>query len=217
MIRSVNASTVVSSVLLLLPAVLWTAPAAAQSAGATSSGAQPSAHSWVASPDGVLEIRPYAGGFIPTGPARPILKDALLAGAQVSVRVIPQFAVTGTFGWSPNTDRLLPGEPTLDIYQYDIGVEARGAGWLRGGGWDLTPFIGLGGGGRTYDFRDLDARSTTDVDGYGALGVDFGYGRLGLRLEARDYVSQFHPLPGSDAATTNHNDIALMAGLRVRL
>lgn len=215
MIRPVVTATVIS--LLLHATSPWTVPASAQSAGSAPASAPSDTHSWLGSPDGLLEIRPFAGGFIPTGPARPILKDALLAGAQVSVRLIPQFAVTGTFGWSPNNDRAIPGEPTLDIYQYDLGVEARGAGWFRGNGWDLTPFVGVGGGGRTYNFRDFSASSTTDVDGYGALGIDLGYGRIGLRLEARDYISQFHPLPGSDAATTNHNDIALMAGLRVRL
>jgi hypothetical protein len=141
----------------------------------------------------------------------------VLAGTQVSVRLIPQLAVTGSFGWTPNNDQLIGGAPTLDVYQYDVGLEARGAGWVQSGGWDFTPFVGLGGGGRTYNYRDLNLSSTTDVDGYGSVGAELGYGHIGLRIEGRDYISQFKPLPEEGAPTTNRNDVAVLAGLRIRL
>jgi hypothetical protein len=199
------------SALLVGAALLSSLPAAAQSNSPTSPV------SWAASPDGVLEIRPFAGAFIPTGPERTFLKDAVLAGAQISARVIPQLAVTGTFGWTPNSDQLTPGAPTLDVYQYDLGVEARGAGWVGADGWDFTPFVGLGGGGRTYNYRNLSFNSTTDVDGYGSAGAELGYGRIGVRVEGRDYISQFKPLRGLGGTSTNRNDVALSAGLRIRL
>jgi hypothetical protein len=197
-------------------AFLWSVPAHAQLLGPTTDQPSTSASSWIASSDGIVEVTPYAGAFIPTGSARTLLKNALLAGGQLSVRIVPQLAAVGTFGWTPNNDRTIVGAPTLDVYQYDLGIQARGAGWFQGDGWDFTPFAGVGGGGRTYNYRDLNLNTTTDVDGYGSVGADLGYGRLGLRIEGRDYLSQFHPLNGV-GPTTNHNDVAISAGLRVRL
>ena len=162
-----------------------------------------------------FEVRPMVGAYVPTGAQRDLLKDAVLVGAQASYSIIPQLAVTGSFGWSPSKDRVTPGDPTLDLYQYDIGAEARGAGWVKGATWEFVPFLGLGVGGRTYHYRDLGVGSTTDVDGYGALGGDLNFGRVGLRVEARDYVSQFKPLTGTGDAKTR-NDITLASGLNVR-
>jgi hypothetical protein len=207
--RTLAAASVASAI------VTWAAPARAQLVGGAANQPAP-AGSWLSATDGVVEVRPFAGALIPTGAERTILKNALLAGGQVSVRILPQLAATGTFAWSPNNDRSFLGAPTLDVYQYDLGLEARGAGWFQGDGWNFTPFAGLGVGGRTYNYRNLDFRSTTDVDGYGSVGAELGYGRVGLRVEGRDYISQFHPLNGI-GTTTNHNDVALGAGLTFRL
>jgi hypothetical protein len=164
---------------------------------------------------GAFEIRPYVGAYVPTGDQRDLLKDAVLVGAQASYRVIPQLALTGTFGWSPSKDRISAGDQTLDLFQYDVGAEARAPSLLHGVSWDFTPFAGIGVGGRTYSYRDLDVAAKTNVAGYGALGGDFGFRQFGLRLEARDYVSQFEPLTGTGEAKTR-NDVTLVAGLTVR-
>jgi hypothetical protein len=164
-----------------------------------------------------LEFRPFVGAYIPTGDQRDLLQDAVLVGAQASYALLPQLALTGTFGWSPSKDRITAGDPTLDIYQYDLGAEARAPSWYRSefGGWDFTPFAGLGVGGRTYNYRDLDVGSKTDVAGYGALGGELGIGRIGVRLEARDYVSRFTPLTGGGDAKTR-NDVTVAAGLTLK-
>jgi hypothetical protein len=165
---------------------------------------------------GALELRPYVGVYIPTGDQRDLLEDAVLVGAQASYRILPQLAVTGTFAWSPSKDRLNPGDETVDLFQYDIGAEARAAQWYVGERWDFSPFVGLGLGGRSYSYRDLDDVGTqTDFAGYGALGGEFGFGRLGLRLEARDYLSRFEPVVGGGDAETR-NDVTIAAGLTVR-
>ena len=162
-----------------------------------------------------FEVRPFVGAYIPTGDQRDILKDAVLTGAQASWHVIPALGFTGTFAWSPSKDRITAGDQTLDIYQYDVGAELRGTSWYQTATWDFTPFAGLGLGGRTYSYRNFNAGSTNDFDGYGALGGDFGIGAFGVRIEGRDYVSQFKPLTGS-GDTKTRNDIGLFVGLSYR-
>jgi len=164
---------------------------------------------------GAFELRPYVGAYIPTGNQRDVLEDAVLVGAQASYRVLPQLALTGTFGWSPSKDRLVASNEKLDLYQYDVGAEARASSWLAGAVWDFTPFVGLGIGGRTYDYRDGDADAKTNVAGYGALGGELGFGRVGVRVEARNYVSRFEPLTG-DGDAKARNDVTLTGGLTLR-
>jgi len=161
-----------------------------------------------------FELRPYVGAYIPTGDQRDLLKDAVLVGGQASYRLNPNFALTGTLGWSPSKDRVTPGDQTLDLWQYDVGGELRAPSWLQSGGLDFTPYVGLGAGGRTYNYRDLDVDSKTNFAGYGALGGELGFGRFGLRLEARDYVSQFKPFDGGDSKT--RNDVTLATGFTLR-
>ena len=161
-----------------------------------------------------FEVRPFVGAFIPTGDQRDFLKDAVLVGGQAAWRVVPALALTGTFGWSPSKDRITAGNQTLDVYQYDVGAELRTLAY-DGGFVGLNPFVGLGVGGRTYSYRDLNVDSRTDFDGYGAVGGDIGFGPIALRIEARDYVSQFKPLTGT-GSTKTRNDIGLAAGITYR-
>jgi hypothetical protein len=162
-----------------------------------------------------LEVRPFVGAYIPTGDQRDFLKDAVLVGGQASWRVIPAFAISGTFAWSPSKDRVTPGNQTLDLFQYDLGAELRADSWYDGGFITLTPFVGLGAGGRTYSYRDLNVGNQTNFDGYGSLGGDIGFGPVALRIEARDYVSRFRPLTGG-GDTSARNDIGLAAGIAYR-
>jgi hypothetical protein len=162
-----------------------------------------------------LEVRPFVGAYIPTGDQRDFLKDAVLVGGQASWRVIPAFAISGTFAWSPSKDRVTPGNQTLDLFQYDLGAELRADSWYDGGFITLTPFVGLGAGGRTYSYRDLNVGNQTNFDGYGSLGGDIGFGPVALRIEARDYVSRFKPLTGG-GDTSTRNDIGLAAGIAYR-
>jgi hypothetical protein len=187
---------------VLTAAALFTAAASAQPAVAQAPGLG-------------IELRPFVGAYIPTGDQRDFLKDAVLVGGQASWRVIPALAVTGTFAWSPSKDRLTAGDQTLDIFQYDVGGELRIPSGYGLGFAQLTPFVGLGVGGRTYSYRDLNVGSKSNVDGYGALGADIGFVPIALRIEARDYVSQFKPLVGG-GDTKTRNDVGLAAGLSYR-
>ncbi len=68
-----------------------------------------------------FELRPYVGAYIPTGDQRDLLKDAVLVGGQASYRINPNFALTGTLGWSPSEDKITPGNEKLDRWWYVVG------------------------------------------------------------------------------------------------
>jgi hypothetical protein len=177
--------------------------------------AQPAPLTEFEPPGGDIFVHPFAGAFVPVGAQRDLLGTAVLTGLQWSWRMTYGVAITSRLAWSPTRDIQLSGDQRLDLFQYDIGGEARGESFFSGAGWDVTPFAGLGGGARTYVFRALPVRSKTNLAGYGALGVEFGYGSMGFRIEGRNTFSQLKPLVGTGSNTTR-NDLALSGGLFVR-
>ena len=160
-----------------------------------------------------ITLRPFVGAYLPTGDQRDFLKDAVLVGTQAAWTANENFAVVGSFGWTPSEDKIQPGSRKLDAYQYDIGVEARSE--AANFSSLISPFIGAGIGGRTYSYRNSTIDSKSNFDGYGAVGIDAGAGVVGIRLEARDYISRFQPLTGG-GDTKTRNDVALFAGLGLK-
>jgi hypothetical protein len=173
------------------------------------------------------EFRPYVGALIPTGDLGDQLKAAVLVGGQVGWHFHPNVALTGTFGWAPSSDKttanrastLYTGrEENVDVFQYDLAVEGR-MNAMTSGSWTTTPYVSIGGGGRTYSYRDVDAvDSQTNFLGLGALGVDFApmSSQWGIRLEARDNLSAFKGLRGELSSSEARNDVQITAGLTIR-
>jgi outer membrane protein with beta-barrel domain len=161
-------------------------------------------------------IRPTVGVFVPTGDQRDLLKDAILVGIQGSYNLTQNFALTGTFGWSPNKDQLLNDEK-VDLFQYDLGIEGRLNNLTPTASVSTRPYATLGAGARTYHFRDLDADSQTNFLGFGAVGVDLAQanGPIGLRIEARDNVTAFKGLESELAERKARNDLQFTAGLTI--
>jgi hypothetical protein len=159
------------------------------------------------------ELRFTSGAFVPVGDQRNSLKDAQLSAAQLSWLVRPSLALTGTFGWASSRDLTIADDPKLDVFTYDLGVEARAPEWFADRRVTLSPFLGAGAGARSYNHRKLDLHATHNLAGYGAVGGELGMGRVGLRLEVRDYVAGFKPLGGMGKANTR-NDVIMMVGLR---
>ena len=174
----------------------------AQSADAPSSTRQ--ASRW--------DLRFTSGALVPTGNQRNVLKDAQASAVQLSWLVLPSLAVTGSFGWARSRDLASVGTPKLDVFTSDMGVEARSAKWFAGRAVTLMPFAGLGVGARSYNYRKLDVDATNNLAGYVAVGGEVAVGRVGLRLEARDYATGFKPLVGAGTSATR-NDVLIMAGL----
>lgn len=155
-----------------------------------------------------------SGRMMQTGAQRNAVKDGNMTAAQVWYVLNPTVAVTGTGGWTRSRDLLAPGTPKRDIFSYDLGAEIRGSKMPVYKGTTIKPFAGLGFGGETHTDRDSDVAATHNLSAYGSAGVEVGFRRMGLRVEARDYVSGFNPFGTAGAAGT-HNDIAVLTGLRL--
>jgi len=161
------------------------------------------------------EVRVASGAFVPTGDLRNTLKNGEVTAVQLSWVIRPSLAVTGTLGWARSRDIAAIDSPKLDVFTSDLGVEARGGQWFADRAVTFSPFIGVGAGARSYNYRSLDVDATHNLSGYAAAGGEIGAGRVGLRLEVRDYASGFKPLMGV-GRTSAGNDVVFMAALRLK-
>jgi hypothetical protein len=159
-----------------------------------------------------LEFRVPSGAFIPTGDHRQTLANSHVTAAQLSWVVRPRIAVTGTFGWARSRDVASVNQPKLDVFSSDVGIEVRSNEWFAEGPVGVKAFVGLGGGMRSYDYRSLTVDATHNLAGYASVGSELGMGRVGLRVEVRDYLAGFQPLVGSGRSATR-NDVVIMAAL----
>lgn len=160
-----------------------------------------------------LEFRIPGGVLIATGAQRDQLKDAQLTAAQLSWVVRPRLAITGTFGWARSRDIASAGAPKLDVFTSDVGLETRTTEWHADRPVSLSLFAGLGAGARTYNYRKLDVDATNNIAGYVGLGGEIGMGRVGARLEARNYSAGFKPLVGAGKSEAR-TDVVIMGALR---
>lgn len=153
------------------------------------------------------------GAAIPTGAQREAMKRGKLTIAQLSYVVRPALALTATLGWARSRDITTAGDPKVDVFTYDLGAEVRAPRRMAGHAITFSPFASIGAGARSYNYRSLHVDATHNVAAYGGAGVEFGIGRVRLRLEARDYVTGFKPLNGAGGAESR-NDVVVLAGLR---
>ncbi len=160
------------------------------------------------------EIRPFVGAYVPTGNQADIFKSAVVAGAQVALETNDMISLIGNFGWAPTDNKLTVTDQKTNTFMYDVGIEVAKASKLNAD-WEFKPFFGLGAGARTYDYSDATLSSETGFAGYGALGTEFQLGRTALRVEARDYITNFkHP---TTKATSTQNDITFNVGFALHL
>ena len=163
-----------------------------------------------------FHVRPIAGALFTTGDEHDLLKNAALVGGQATYSFIPSLAIVGSFGWSPSKDKTSPVGAKVDLYQYDLGLEARASNLTSGWSVSTRPYAAIGGGARTYDLRNVPGASAqTNPLGYAAVGLDVGQtdGGFGIRLEARDNVTWFKGLRGELQDRKSRNDVQLAAGL----
>ncbi len=189
--------------------------AAASLLGILLSSGTSSAQTAAAAQPSTWELRITSGALVPTGTQRSSLRDAQATAAQLSWVVRPSLAITGTFAWARSRDVATFGAPKLDAFTSDLGVEGRSGQWFADRAVTFSPFVGLGAGARSYNYRKLDVDATNNLAGYGAVGGELGFRRVGLRLEVRDYATGFRPLVGAGESRAR-NDVVIMAGLRIR-
>jgi hypothetical protein len=100
------------------------------------------------------------------------------------------------------------------IWQYDGGAEFNLVGELTTD-WVWRPFLGLGAGARTYDYRAKALGTRTCTAGYGTVGSELERGNFALRFEARDNITCFEsPMTGRK---TTRSDLGLMLGFAYHL
>lgn len=156
-----------------------------------------------------IEIRPFAGAFIPLGAYRAEFKSATMVGAQAAVELNRYVHGLASVGWTHGHNKFFV-EDLTHIWQYDVGAEFNLVRQI-GYGWYFRPFAGTGAGGRTYDYRGVAERTTTCVAGYGTMGSELQHNVVAFRFEARDYLSCFKSPMTSTKQT--RNDLGLTFGL----
>jgi hypothetical protein len=155
------------------------------------------------------EVRPFMGMSIPTGTQRDLFQTAAMLGVQAALEMGPQFHLLGTFGWVPGQAKFPGAGPDVQILQYDVGAELNLYRPLNET-WLFKPFLGAGGGARTYLYDDDDLRDRTCTAGYAAAGMELQVARTALRFEARENIFCFRsPVTGIKSRTRNEVGLAL--------
>ena len=156
------------------------------------------------------EIRTFVGAYVPTGAIKSQFRTSSTLGAQYAYEMAHNFHMIGSVSWSYNHSRLAGlSDDRVSIWQYDIGAEVNLVRTTRSM-WLFRPFVGAGGGRRTYDSHASGVGLSHCPAGYGALGTELQRGTIAWRFEARDYLSCYRS-PGNDRAD-GHNDLTLSLG-----
>ena len=158
-----------------------------------------------------LEVRTFAGAYLPTGAQRDDFKSATTVGAQLAQELSNHFHILGSLGWTHGHNKFRSFiQDRTDIWHYDVGVEANAVRWMNDE-WLFRPLVGVGFGGRTYDYRATNVGTYSCSVAYGSVGSEFQRGIVALRFDARDYVTCFKS-PVTTRSTTR-NDLSLTFGL----
>ena len=165
-----------------------------------------------------FDVRPFVGVFIPTGTMADNFKSATMVGGQAAFEMNRHFHLLGSVGWTHGHNKFGGTDDVTHIWQYDVGMEM-GHSRAMTPTWAVRPFLGLGAGGRTYDYSAGNNTTSKDLytctAGYGALGAEMQRGVMGVRLEARDYLSCFeNPATGKKKTL---NDVGISLGFSYHL
>lgn len=178
-----------------------------------------------------FEVVPFGGGtfFLADPPSQFALErasgsDLILGdasfdpawtlGVNAGVRLNEMWGIEAMFSWLPTRVSAasgLTGDRDVNAYMYGLTglfyIPVRGP---------VTPFVGLGVGAESFDYRIAGVETHHDLMGnvVGGLYIDLA-DRVGLRLEARDCVARFESnVSGVDSAW--ENDLMTSVGLSFR-
>lgn len=165
-------------------------------------------------PKAIGELRPFVGVSVPTGAQRDFFKEGPMAGVQGAVEIRPFLHAVGTVGWVLASDKYLINS-NANILSYNAGIELGPVAALPAD-WQFMPFIGVGGGARTYLYSGTGLSDRTCTAGYGAVGGEFKVGLTAFRLEARDNLFCYKS-PYAGAASQTRNDLGFAIGIAYHL
>lgn len=161
-----------------------------------------------------VQISPLLGVVLPAGRQRTFLDDAVVVGLTASLDVHRNVALVAAFGWARTQGRGLAARAaTLDVAQYDLGVQAQLPIALDG--QTLKPFLGAGVGGRTYRLKGLGVERETDLVGYWAAGVSLEYRSVVVGATVRGHFSDFDGV-GAERGSTRARDLAIFGSVGTR-
>lgn len=160
------------------------------------------------------EVQIATGSMMPVGALHDALRSAPRTAAQVSYLPRPRVAIVTTLGWARSRDLLAAGAPKVDALTADVGAEVRSLPRTLGTWVRVSGFAGGGVGMRRYDSRAVNVDASHHAATYAALGSDVIVRRVGLRIEARDYIGGFSPIAGHGEQIIA-NDVVVMTTLRL--
>ncbi|MFO0581710.1 MAG: outer membrane beta-barrel protein [Anaeromyxobacter sp.] len=140
-----------------------------------------------------VEVAPLVGAYIPILDQRSSLDRALLAGLVGTYDFHPNVAFVGSVAWAGTKSA---GE-ALDLFQWDIGLQGQ-VPYALTASWTLKPFVGVGVGTRTYDFRHAGLETQTDFHFYSAAGASLRRGALDVGLTLRHELTSGGPYGESE-------------------
>ena len=159
---------------------------------------------------GALAMHVLLGGFVPTGALRGTVSNGYAIGAQIGMAITPRIATVAT-AFVIQTKYRAANVVEVTLVQYDAGLEFT-PGAPHASTHRVVPFVGLGAGGRTFDFRDAGMASRTYPAAYVAAGSEVRLHRLTLRMEARGYAFRQELDAGVSVTRT---DVTGLVGLAV--
>jgi hypothetical protein len=162
-----------------------------------------------------LEVRSFAGVYVPLGSQGRDFNPAPVFGAQAALGLTSHFHVVGSLAMvrsRSSIDGLTSG--VAYIWPHDVGVEIN-LTRRSSPSWRPRPFVGGGYGARAYEFPDAGVDYSLCASGYGAVGAEWERRVFAMRLENRGYFTCFRsPVTSTRAARA---DLLFLFGLAYHL
>ena len=158
-----------------------------------------------------FELRPFAGATVPAGAHRDLFKDAPIFGLGVAFQLQPNLHIVSNFSWMREHTKYAVLKNDGNRYSYDVGVELSAERPMTAN-WMFRPYVGLGGGARTYTYQAETLFKRTGAAGYASLGTEFRYGVTAIRVEARGNAFDFKS-PQLNGPSNTRYDLAFSVGM----
>ena len=159
----------------------------------------------------LLEVRPFVALSIPLGAQRESVNDALTLGLQGAMELEDGVHLVASGDWTSATAYVNGGSASVDVYQYDLGLELSRL-HPPFFGWALNPFVGAGIGGRTWDYAAPSLRSRNCSAAYLGGGTELRHERTAIRVELRGQAFCYH-VPGRSGEAVTRSDLRFAIGL----